>query len=274
MARQRMEEALRAREGGGAAKPAPAAAAKAAAAAAKAGEDPFGRQLTAILSSSGGVVQERHAAQLLSLASRARSKPHRTALLAVLQLSAPGVLRAAVAGKLLLHLQAWLSDFISEGKPLLVQQTLACLDHLPVTLDALKPPCGLGKVVGGLRKHAGFGSAVQEPAKRLVAKWKAMMPPTKPAAAAAAATGAATTPAAAAGAAAAPARSARPPAAAACRCCPLLSAARAAPAAARLPCPLWMAPCKDAWPCERLLLRARAEAVAQLAAAAGVPVVC
>lgn len=185
-----MEEALAARGGGAsAARPAPAAAAKAAKAADRAVEDPFTRQLTGILSSSGGVVQERHVPQLLSLVARARSKPHRTALLVVLQLSAAPVLRAALGSKLLHDLEAWLSDFISEGKPLLVQKTLACLDKLPITLAALQPPCALGRIVGGLRKHAGFGSAVQEPAKRLVQKWKALAP-AKPAAAAAGAEGA------------------------------------------------------------------------------------
>ena len=173
VARRRMEERQQQQEqqqqqqkgGGASAAPAPAAVA----------EDPFTRSLTGILSSSGGVVQERHLALLLQLIKRAQTKPHRTALLVVLQLSAPEVLRRAVAGRVLLDLQLWLSDFVAEGSQPMVQKTLACLDKLPVTLAALQPPCELGKLVGRLRKHPSFGSPVIEPAKRLVARWKAMV---------------------------------------------------------------------------------------------------
>lgn len=138
-------------------------------------EDPFSRSLTGILSGSGGVVQERHVALLMQLVKRAKTKPHRTTLLVVLQLSSQEVLRQAVASKLLLDVQLWLSEFVAEGRQALVQKTLACLDKLPVTLAALQPPCELGKIVGRLRKHESFGSPVIEPAKRLVARWKAMV---------------------------------------------------------------------------------------------------
>ncbi|EFN51447.1 hypothetical protein CHLNCDRAFT_55078 [Chlorella variabilis] len=137
--------------------------------------DPFTRCLTGILSSSGGVMQDHHLALLLQLVKRAKTKPHRTALLVVLQLSSPNILRQAVAAKLLLELQLWLSEFIAEGRQALVQKTLACLHKLPVTLAALQPPCELGKIVGRLRKHESFGSPVIEPAKRLVVRWKAMV---------------------------------------------------------------------------------------------------
>lgn len=153
-----------------AAAPAPTPAAAAAAA-----DDAFARSLSGILSSSGGVAQERHVAMLLQLVKRAKSRPHRTALLAVLQLSAGEVLRQAVAGGLLLELQAWLAEFVAEGKQAMVQKALSCLDKLPVTLASLQPPCELGKIVGRLRKHEAFGSPVIEPAKRLVARWKAMV---------------------------------------------------------------------------------------------------
>jgi hypothetical protein len=168
VARRRMEERQQQKQkggGGDSAAPAPAAVA----------EDPFTRSLTGILSSSGGVVQERHLALLLQLIKRAQTKPHRTALLVVLQLSAPEVLRRAVACRVLLDLQLWLNDFVAEGSQPMVQKTLACLDKLPVTLAALQPPCELGKLVGRLRKHASFGSPVIEPAKGLVARWKAMV---------------------------------------------------------------------------------------------------
>ena len=152
----------------------PAAAAAAPAAPAPA-DDPFTRTLTGILSVSGGVAHDRHLPQLLQLVRRAKSRPHRAALLAVLQLSSPGVLRGAVSGGLLLELQAWLGEFVAEGKQPMVKRTLACLDKLPVTLAALQPPCELGKAVGKLRKHEAFGSQVIEPAKRLVARWRAMV---------------------------------------------------------------------------------------------------
>jgi hypothetical protein len=138
-------------------------------------DDPFSRSLTGILSGSGGVVQERHVALLMQLVKRAKTKPHRTTLLVVLQLSSQEVLRQAVAAKLLLDVQLWLSEFVAEGRQALVQKTLACLDKLPVTLASLQPPCELGKIVGRLRKHESFGSPVIEPAKRLVARWKAMV---------------------------------------------------------------------------------------------------
>ncbi|KAL4423706.1 hypothetical protein ABPG75_001007 [Micractinium tetrahymenae] len=150
--------------------PAPATAV-----AASADEDPFARSLTGILASNGGVAQERHVPLLLQLVKRARTKPHRIALLTVLQLSSGDVLRSAVAGGLLLELQTWLSEFVAEGKQAMVQKALACLDKLPVTLASLQAPCELGKIVGRLRKHESFGSAVIEPAKRLVARWKAMV---------------------------------------------------------------------------------------------------
>lgn len=162
---------MREQRGGGSS----AAHAPAAAAATRPTDDPFTRALTGILSSGGGVVQDRHVGMLLQLVKRARSKPHRTALLVVLQLSAPEVQRQAVAAGLLLDLQDWLREFVAEGKQALVQKTLGCLDRLPVTLAALQPPCELGKMVGRLRKHESFGSPVIEPAKRLVAKWKAVV---------------------------------------------------------------------------------------------------
>lgn len=181
-----MEAQLKAQAAGGSAGEAPAARPRSTAARAKppapatavtaaAEEDPFARSLTGILSSGGGVAQERHVPLLLQLVKRARSKPHRIALLTVLQLSGGEVLRAAVADGLLLELQTWLSEFVAEGKQAMVQKALACLDKLPVTLASLQPPCELGKLVGRLRKHEGFGSAVIEPAKRLVARWKAMV---------------------------------------------------------------------------------------------------
>lgn len=186
VARARMEAQLKAQAAGGSAGEAPAARPRSTAARAKppapatavtaaAEEDPFARSLTGILSSGGGVAQERHVPLLLQLVKRARSKPHRIALLTVLQLSGGEVLRAAVADGLLLELQTWLSEFVAEGKQAMVQKALACLDKLPVTLASLQPPCELGKLVGRLRKHEGFGSAVIEPAKRLVARWKAMV---------------------------------------------------------------------------------------------------
>lgn len=184
VARARMEERMRQSGGAGGSAVAPGARASGASAkppspvaavAASADEDPFARSLTGILSSNGGVAQERHVPLLLQLVKRARSKPHRIALLTVLQLSGGEVLRAAVADGLLLQLQTWLSEFVAEGKQAMVQKALACLDKLPVTLASLQPPCELGKIVGRLRKHESFGSAVIEPAKRLVARWKAMV---------------------------------------------------------------------------------------------------
>lgn len=186
VARARMEERMRQSGGAGGSAVAPGTRARGAAASAKppspvaavaasADEDPFARSLTGILSSNGGVAQERHVPLLLQLVKRARSKPHRIALLTVLQLSGGEVLRAAVADGLLLQLQTWLSEFVAEGKQAMVQKALACLDKLPVTLASLQPPCELGKIVGRLRKHESFGSAVIEPAKRLVARWKAMV---------------------------------------------------------------------------------------------------
>ena len=172
VARQRMEQRLNA-HGGAAVSAVPTGAWRAAATAAPpTADDPFTRALTGILSSSGGVLQERHVPLLLRLVRRAASKAHRAALLVVLQLSAGEVLRGAVAGGLLLELQGWLGEYVAEGRQALVQKVLACLDKMPVTLAALQPPCELGKVVGRLRKHEAFGSAVVEPAKRLVARWK------------------------------------------------------------------------------------------------------
>ncbi len=152
MARARMEAQLKAQAAGGGGGGAPAARARstahpakppapATAVAASAEEDPFARSLTGILSSSGGVAQERHVPLLLQLVKRARTKPHRIALLTVLQLSGGEVLRSAVADGLLLELQTWLSEFVAEGKQAMVQKALACLDKLPVTLASLQPPC-------------------------------------------------------------------------------------------------------------------------------------
>lgn len=138
-------------------------------------DDPFTASLSKILSSTGGVQQERHVPLLLQLVRRARSKAHRTALLVVLQRSAAEVQRQAVAGKLLLELQSWLSDAVAEGDAKRAQNCLACLDKLPVTLAALQPPCELGKVVGKLRKHESFGAAITDTAKRLVARWKGVV---------------------------------------------------------------------------------------------------
>ena len=182
MARQRMEHRLKSQQGtlarSGTTKKPTVIAASAMSIPAKGPvptEDPFTRCLSGILSSSGGVMQDHHLALLLQLVKRAKTKPHRTALLVVLQLSSPNILRQAVAAKLLLELQLWLSEFIAEGRQALVQKTLACLHKLPVTLAALQPPCELGKIVGRLRKHESFGSPVIEPAKRLVVRWKAMV---------------------------------------------------------------------------------------------------
>ena len=175
VARQRMEEAMRLQEqqqGSGSGGAAPSAAARLPPDPA---DDPFTAALSKILSSTGGVAQERHVALLLQLVRRARSKAHRHALLVVLQRSAGEVQRQAVAGKLLLELQGWLSEAVAQGDAKRVHSCLACLDRLPVSLAALQPPCELGKVVGKLRKHESFGSAVTEPAKRLVARWKGLV---------------------------------------------------------------------------------------------------
>ncbi len=138
-------------------------------------DDPFTAALSKILSSTGGVQQERHVPLLLQLVRRARSKAQRTALLVVLQRSAGEVQRQAVAGRLLLELQGWLTDAVDEGDAKRAQNCLACLDKLPVTLAALQPPCELGKVVGKLRKHDSFGAAITDTAKRLVARWKGVV---------------------------------------------------------------------------------------------------
>jgi len=175
VARQRLEQQMMQSAPSAGAAGTKASMAPAAAAAAAAADDPLTRSLTAILSGSGGVAQERHVPALLQLVKRARNRPHRTALLAVLQLSAPAVLHAAVEGGVLLDLQMWLGEFVAEGKQAMVQRMLGCLDKLPVTLASLQPPCELGRAVGRLRKHEAFGSAVIEPAKRLVARWKSMV---------------------------------------------------------------------------------------------------
>ncbi len=154
---------------GGSSKPAAPAAAVADAAAAS---DPFQRELKRMLAPSGAVVHIKHVPALVQLMQSARSMGHRYSLLAVLQLSQPDVLRAAVQHRALLPLQTWLSDCVAGQKPKAVAKVLACLDKLPVSTAALQPPCELGKIVGRLRKDESLDAATREQAKQLVAKWK------------------------------------------------------------------------------------------------------
>ena len=137
-------------------------------------KDPFVDYLKQILSSDGGIKSADHVPALHELFRSAEEWSQRKALLKVLQVSAPVPLKLLISKGGLLDLEKWLTNAIAHNRPKFVAEMLSTLSYMPVTLESLKKPCEMGKVVGKLRK-SDMGENIQAQARILVTKWKSLV---------------------------------------------------------------------------------------------------
>jgi hypothetical protein len=137
-------------------------------------KDPFVDNLKQILSSDGGIKGADHVPALQKLFRLAEEWSQRKALLKVLQVSAPVPLKLLISKGGLLDLEKWLTQAIAHNRPKFVAEMLSTLSYLPVTLESLRKPCEMGKVVGKLRK-SDMGEDIRAQARILVTKWKSLV---------------------------------------------------------------------------------------------------
>ena len=144
--------------------------------------DAFAALLSKILSHSGGVSTPDHTPIVIDLLNRSATWPQRAAIFQVIQKSPLAFTSEFIRQKGLLSIQKWFKEGMDLKRATSMETMLKTLDGLPVTMASLQAPCDLAKMVNMLKKDPALVD-VHDQAKKLVAKWKAIVAKATPSAA-------------------------------------------------------------------------------------------